>query len=89
MHVWQNYVGFRFIQFMIYVTKTENPMHNQKIEGLGFLGYCHIVGDNQGVSMKGEKDLTAYATQTVGLLHLVLVHLVLLVQYTFTFALFG
>ena len=79
MQAWQTYAGFRSIQFMIYVTKTEKPMHNQKIELLGFLGYYHIAGDNQCVSMKGEKDLNASATQTVGLVHLVLVHLVILV----------
>ena len=53
---------------MIYVTKTEKPMHNQKIEGLGFLRYYHIVGDSQGVSMKGEKDLNTSITQTFGLI---------------------
>ena len=68
MHVWQDYAGFRFTLFMIYVTKTEKPMHNQKIEGLGFLGYYHIAGDNQGVSMKGEKDLSASNTQIFGLI---------------------
>ena len=58
---------------MIYVTKTEKPMHNQKIEFLGFLGYYHIAGDSEGVSMKDEKDLNASTTQTSGLiLHLLL-----------------
>ena len=46
-------------------------MHNQNIEGLGFLGYCHIAGNNQG-----QKDQNASNTQTFGLI----LHLLLLIS---------
>ena len=49
-----------FYNSFISVTKIEKPMHNKKIDDLGF----RIAGGNQGLSTKVEKDLNAYCTQT-------------------------
>ena len=62
-----------FYNCFINVTKIEKPMHNQKIDDLGF----RIAGGNQGLSTKVEKDLNAYCTQTFAFI----IHLT---HFTFT-----